>query len=179
MKTLNLLWLALILCCSEPPAFSQSNTVGNGSSIGPSAGELENYGINGLQSTQTRSPFPSRHHRLQGTGIGNSFIGTTSPTSEGTPATKLVIPIPPSMITAQSRLPKLDSTFPDTTNPATQSFTPALPALPRSSALSSPLSRPTSFDSTVSSSGVQNMPSLGGQGSLTDQLRFDSFNSFR
>ncbi len=179
MKIRQTLSLSIIYYCSICSAFSQPSTVSNGSSIAPSSGQLENYGLNALQSGQTESAFPTRHYRLQGTGIGSSFIGTTSPTSESTPATKTVNPLPTRVTAPQFRLPKLDSTFPDINNPAVQTFTPTVPRQPHTSALSSALYKSTSFDSTPSGLGLETLPSFSSGRSMTDQMQFDSFNSFR
>jgi len=179
MKAGDFYCWVIAFCYSISSASSQTSSVGNGSSIGPSAGQLENYGINGLQSVRAESAFPTRHYRLQGTGIGSSFIGTTSPTSESTPATKSVAPLPARVAAPQFRLPKLDSTFPDTNNPAMQTFTPAVPRQPHTSALSSHVYKSTSFDSNSFGLGLETLPSFASGRSMTDQMQFDSFNSFR
>jgi hypothetical protein len=62
-------------------------------------------------------------------------------------------------------------------SPALGSFTPALPSVPRSSALGSPYSQSYGFDH--SRVDVENMPSFNKQRSVTDMMQFDKFGSFR
>ncbi len=46
----SIVCLLIILCCYVTfPPMVQGNSVGNGSIISPAAGQLENYGINGMQ----------------------------------------------------------------------------------------------------------------------------------
>ena len=160
--------LTWFICASSVSA----QTVGNGSSIAPSAGQRESYGINVTQSDGAQTAFSTRHYnRGNDSGIGGSFIGTSSPTSESSPALPAPAPIQTSPM--QFRLPKLESAFSQaTTNPALQPFTPALPSLPRSTALTGPLTRP------LWQSGIENLPSFNKQPSLLDKMQFGNFDSF-
>jgi len=157
---------------------SLAQTVGNGSSIAPSAGQREAYGINEIQENQSETAFATRHFkRGNDTGIGGSFIGTTSPTSESSPAQQS--PAPQSAAAMQFRLPKLESAFSTApSNPALQSFTPALPSLPERSALTNPMMRPKLFDSEFSRSGLESLPSFSRRPSLFDKMQFGKFDSF-
>lgn len=153
-----------ILCCTS--AFAQ--TVGNGTVFVPPAGAREAYGINAPQENPIT--YPTRHSLGgNGSGIGTSFIGTTSPTSESSPATTR-----PSFVadtTVQFHLPKLDSTFASqSTTPALQTFSPALPRLPglgiNSSPWADPLIKPNSFQP------LEELPSFSKKPSVTDWMRF-------
>ncbi len=168
--------LVFICCISQ----GRAQTVGNGSAIAPSAGQLGNYGINAAPTTGTQSTFRTRHYRRgNNSGIGNSFLGTTSPTSESSPATNPVSVPTAAQSTTQVRLPKLESAFSESTpNPAFESFTPALPHLPgSSSALSSPVTSAKTFGTQSDSAALENLPSFNKQPSLTDKMQFGSFDS--
>ncbi len=163
-----LLWLIAV-----PASLAQA--VGNGSSIAPSAGEREAYGVNDPQSSQAETAFATRHYsRGNATGIGGSFLGTTSPTSESSPA--LPAPTSQPLPRVQFRLPNLDSAFP-AANPALQTFTPALPSLPRNSALTSPVTNPELYSSSFSHSSVEALPSFSKRPSVFDTMQFNKFDS--
>src|SRR5277367_6780075 len=115
-------------------------TVGNGSTISPSAGEQEAFGI---ASPSIQDDFPSRHmRRSQQSGIGSSFLQTTSPTSESSPARVRLTPTPIS--SPQFRLPKLQSAFQEfRLNPALDNNTPTFLGNTGQSSSSSALQTPT------------------------------------
>ncbi len=74
MKFANLYILIFACLCSVSQAVAQSTSVGNGSAIGPSAGERENYGVNSPSSTTNQNTFVTRHNRRgNNSGIGSSF----------------------------------------------------------------------------------------------------------
>lgn len=173
--------IVIISClCSIPNAIAQ--TVGNGSAIAPSASQRENYGVNSQPTSSTnQNSFVTRHNRRgNNPGIGSSFLGTTSPTSEGSPATRPVAGYSAPVQAAQFRLPKLESAFSESSyNPALESFSPAVPTLPRtSSALNNPLNNSPTFGSQFGSQGIESIPSFNRQPSLTDKMQFNSFDSF-
>jgi len=149
------------------PASGQ--TVGNGTVFAPAAGAREGYGIN--SSDQTTAPdYPSMHTRGgNGSGIGSSFIRTTSPTAESSPAVSQ-----PSFVAdtvQQFHLPKLDSGFSETLgNPALQMFNPAVPKLPRSSALVDPLTNP--FNKPDTFRPLEELPSFSKKRSVTEWMQF-------
>lgn len=180
MKFANLYILIFACLCSATSISAQ--TVGNGSTIGPSAAERENYGVNSQPISSTnQNSFVTRHNRRgNNPGIGSSFLSTTSPTSEGSPATRPVAVYSAPQSAEQFRLPKLESAFSGSSyNPALESFSPALPRLPRtSSALSSPTNNNPSFGSQFGSPALENVPSFNKQPSLTDKMQFNSFDSF-
>jgi hypothetical protein len=181
MKFANLYILIFAWLYLVSHAIAQSTSVGNGSAIAPSAGRLENYGVNSQSPSANQDSFVSRHNRRgNNPGIGSSFLGTTSPTPEGSPATRPVT-IPSAPVSAMRfRSPKLESSFSqDSFNPALESFTPALPNLPRgSNALSSPVTGASTFASQFGSPALENVPSFNKQPSLTDKMQFNSFDSF-
>lgn len=87
----NLSLSAAVLILLIPPleASAQMRTVGDGTVFMFNPGKSESYGIGGndIGAFKTES-FNSRHNRLgTSTGIGSSFLQTTSPTSESRPAT--------------------------------------------------------------------------------------------
>jgi hypothetical protein len=165
-----------IYLCTIANAYGQSS-VGNGSSIAPAAGQQGNYGINNPSAVGV--DYRTRHFRRRdNTGIGSSFLGTTSPTSEGSPALRSVSPATTQTSALQFRLPKLESIFPESNiNPALNSFSPALPELPRSSALSSPTMNVSSFRKDFSDSTQETVPSFSRSPSFSDKMQFNSFDS--
>jgi hypothetical protein len=180
MKFANLYILIFAWLYLVSRAIAQSTSVGNGSAIAPSAGQLENYGVNSQSPTANQNSFVTRHNRRgNNPGIGSSFLGTTSPTPEGSPATRPLTPSAP-VSTMQFRSPKLESSFSQNSfNPALESFTPALPNLPRASnALSSPATSASTFGNRFGSPALENIPSFNKQPSLTDKMQFNSFDSF-
>ena len=159
---------------------TDAQTVGNGSAIAPSAAQRENYGINSPQSLTNQTLFVSRHNRRgNNSGIGSSFLGTTSPTAEGSPATRPVSVYSVLQSSEQFRLPKLESAFSQSSfNPALETFSPALPRLPKvSNALSSPMINNINFGNQFNSSALENVPSFSKQPSLTEKMQFSSFDS--
>jgi hypothetical protein len=152
-----------------------AQTVGNGAVIQPSPGERGAYGINAEPMVGGYSAFPTKHRRIGGSGIGGSTVGTTSPTSESSPA--VVVPEMVQDSLRQFHLPKLDSHFGDTSvSPALTQFTPALPAQPRTRALTNPLSD-TSYDAAIRRSPlVEDLPSFSKQPSFVKQMQFDQFS---
>jgi hypothetical protein len=162
----------LFMVFSISPAHCQ--TVGNGTIIAPAAGARESYGINSPPEIGgSASAFPTRHYgRGNNSGIGGSFIGTTSPTSESSPAQAQASYVPAK--TVQFHLPKLDSGFNETTSsPALERLTPAMPSMPRSSALNNPIATP-SFAGD-SNNALERLPSFSRQPSAIDKLQFDQF----
>jgi hypothetical protein len=159
----------LVLLSSVPltPVFCQ--TVGNGTIFTPAAGAKEAYGVNSAESGSSIS-FPTRHSSGgNGNGIGSSFIGTTSPTSESSPAVARPAFVADTVV--QFHLPKLDSTFSqNTSTPALQNFSPSLPSMPRSSALSDPLMNPLVRPNTFQP--LDELPSFSKKRSVTDLMRF-------
>ena len=181
MKFANLYILIFACFYAISQATAQSTSVGNGSAIAPSAGQQGDYGVNSQSSTTNQNSFVTRHNRRgDNPGIGSSFLGTTSPTAEGSPAIRpFAAPSAPESA-MQFRSPKLESSFSqDSFNPALESFTPALPNLPRASnALSSPVTSAPTFGNQFGSSALENVPSFNKQPSLTDKMQFNSFDSF-
>lgn len=166
-----------IAITSFTPGYAQM-TVGNGTVILPSEGQKENYGLNEQAPNQNGSAFPTRHYGRanNNSGIGGSTVGTESVTSESSPAAASVTRMRTSAI--DFRLPKLETgSIVNFGSPALGSFTPALPSVPRSSALGSPYSQSYGFDN--SRVDVENMPSFNKQRSVTDMMQFDKFGSFR
>ncbi len=170
--------IATLVCISTIGSAHAQTSVGNGSSIAPAAGQTGNYGIN--SPSQAGVEYRTRHFRRRdNTGIGSSFIGTTSPTSEGSPALRPATPIAAPTSALQYRLPKLESIFPEANNnPALDTFSPALPQLPRSSALTSPTMNVSSFQREFSTSTQDDLPSFSRVPSLSDKMQFSSFDSF-
>jgi len=163
---LTLTALAVVGLTVEPV---RSQTVGNGTVFAPAAGAKEGYGINSSDQGTALS-YPSLHTRGgNGSGIGSSFIRTTSPTAESSPAVSR-----PSFVadTAQQfHLPKLDSGFsaaPGTS--ALEMFNPAVPKLPRSSALIDPLANPFTKPNTFQP--LEELPSFSKKRSVTDWMQF-------
>ncbi|HEY9733130.1 MAG TPA: hypothetical protein V6C89_14530 [Drouetiella sp.] len=166
MRT-SVLLLVVSTSCAVVPAFSQ--TVGNGTIFAPPAGAREAYGINSPQDLTVN--FPTRHSLGgNGSGIGTSFIGTTSPTSESSPATTR-----PSFVadtTTQFHLPKLDSDSMTVTltNPALQSFSSSMPSMSglnaRPNPWADPLTKPNSFQP------LEELPSFNKKKSVTDWMRY-------
>lgn len=163
--------------CTIIGAFAQSS-VGNGSTIAPAAGQQGNYGINA--TTQSRVEYPTRHFRRHdNTGIGSSFIGTTSPTSEGSPALRPTSTANAPKSAMQFHLPKLESIFPEANaNPALESFSPALPRNPELSPFTSPLMSRTTSSNDLSSPDLDPLPSFSRNPSMTNKMQLDSFDSF-
>ena len=172
------LMLFAFIFASFMPVYAQQ-TVGNGTVILPSKGQKEGYGLNDPAPNQNGSIFPTRHYGRanNNSGIGGSTIGTESVTSESSPAQASITNIRTSAI--QFSLPKLDSsTIVNFGSPALSSFTPALPSIPRSSALSSPFSQGSRFDNTQID--VDSMPSFNNKHrSITDMMQFDKFDSYK
>ncbi len=167
-----LVYWSTIICANG------QSSVGNGSSIAPAAGQQGNFGIN--SPTQGGVEYRTRHFRRRdNTGIGSSFIGTTSPTSEGSPALRPTSPATMRTSAMRFRLPKLESIFPEANvNPALDSFSPALPQLPEGNVLTSPAINVSSFGHEYSSSDLETTPYSKSTPSLTDKLQFNSFDSF-
>jgi hypothetical protein len=159
--------LVLLLSVPLSPVFCQ--TVGNGTVFAAPSGAKEGYGINSADSRSSMS-FPSRHSSGgNGSGIGSSFIGTTAPTSESSPAISRPAFVPDTVV--QFHLPKLDSAFSQSTvTPALQIFSPSLPSMPRSSALSNPLTNPLAKPNTFQP--LEELPSFSKKRSVTDLMRF-------
>jgi len=164
LLTLTTLSLAVM---TISPGLSQ--TVGNGTVFSPAAGAREGYGINSTDQ-ESANGYPSLHIRGgNGSGIGSSFIRTTSPTAESSPA--VTRPAFVADTVQQFHLPKLDSGFsaaPGT--PALQMFNPAVPKLPRSSALIDPLANP--FNKTNTFQPLEELPSFNKKRSVTDWMHF-------
>jgi hypothetical protein len=167
--TVRTVLLGLLLSCFSATS-AQSQTVGNGTVFAPPAGAREAYGINAGAETTTGEFASTHHHRGNETGIGGSTIGTTSPTSESSPAVLRPSFIPNTV--QQFHLPKLDSAYSPQSEMSTalQMFSPALPSMPRSSALTDPLSNPFTKPNTFQP--IENLPSFSTRRSVTDLLRF-------
>jgi hypothetical protein len=174
----RVLCMFAITMVSCAPGYTQQ-TVGNGTVTLPSEGQKESYGLNDQAPNQNGSVFPTRHYGRanNNSGIGGSTVGTESVTSESSPAQASITNVRTSAI--QFSLPKLDSgTIVNFGSPALGSFTPALPAVPGSSALSSPFSPSNRF--VNSPVDVESMPSFNyKQRSVTDMMQFDKFGSFK
>ena len=171
LPLLSLIVAAITGCA---PTEAQS-TVGNGTVILPSAGQRESYALNETpQNVGSSSTFATTHyHRGNFSGIGGSTAGTESVTSESSPAS--VAAAPQLFAAVEFRLPKLASPYSlNTSSPALESFSPALPHAPGSSALSSPFSN-RSFPIPTDDSSLENLPSFSKQPSLNDKMRFDRF----
>jgi hypothetical protein len=171
-------WPALLTFLFCPLSCLSQTTVGNGSVIAPAPGELQPYGVNGMV-TNTEGAFPTRHFRMTNSpGIGGSFLQTTSPTSESSPA--VVIPSPNSTIVkSEYRSPSLERAYSgQSINPALRQISPALPAFPRSSALTNPLTNPPSLSAESSRLGTESLPSFQRQRFIQDRMEFDQFNRF-
>jgi hypothetical protein len=169
------LWkISLILILFMPIRPAGCQTVGNGTVMAPSAGEREAYGLNSTPLPGGTGAFPTHHYRSESSGIGGSTVGTTSPTSESSPA--VVVPQLVQTSAKQFQLPRLDSSFGESVgSPALVQFTPALPTAPRSNALVSPLSN-SAFGSDFSNShSLENLPSFSRRPSLMHQMQFDQF----
>ncbi len=167
---LGICFLAWQLLAGSAPSSAQQ-TVGNGTVMAPSAGQREAYDLNNAE-TSGQSDFATRHFR-RGTsaGIGGSFLQTTSPTSESSPAMRQIDQQP--QTANQIRLPVIQSSFSATTiNPALNSFTPALPQAPSSSALIAPSTGAAPFGSQRSGGALEELPSFSRKQSLMDQMRF-------
>ncbi len=169
-------FLIIILCYLIVIPMAAASGVGNGSTIGPSAGQLENYGINGMQSGGSETGYATRHYyRGNYSGIGGSFLQTTSPTSESTPAIQPATLSPTSTSAMQFRLPKLDSVYLDEKSPALQSFTIQSPAISPSAA-GSPMNEISAFRAGTSNASVEAMPSFNRQQSVMDKMQFSNFD---
>jgi hypothetical protein len=169
--------LILALSTNLYIAGAYAQTVGNGTVIPLSAGEREPYGVNaGQQNADVTSAavggFATRHYkRGGGSGIGGSFIGTTSPTSESSPAVVRPVAVPATM--QQFHLPRLQSAFSETeVNPALKTVSPALPAVPSTGVVASPYS---SFARQTSTIGVEELPSFSRRESPISRMQFSRF----
>ena len=171
MKVVALAALSVVPCLFACPlqAWSQQTTVGNGTVMAPTSGELEPYGVKSPE-VSSQSEFSTRHFRRgNSSGIGGSFLQTTSPTSESSPAVHQIDQ--QAVRTSQIRLPNLESSVtPNAYSPALDIFTPALPHTPRSSALSAPTASPAQFNSN--NSGLEDLPSFSRNQSFMDKMKF-------
>lgn len=173
MNTHYLYLFSAVYICSHQPIFAQ--TVGNGSAIGPSAAQTENYGVNAPEnSNKAESAYSTRHyHWGNRTGIGGSFNATESVTAESSPAIKTVRIVPVAPV-ARLRAPTIKSVFPEAgVSPALESLDYPAPMSGRSSALSNPVVGPPSF----STSNIESMPSFNKNPSMTDNMQFNNFGS--
>ncbi len=164
---LSMLTSSFVNSMAVSPASGQ--TVGNGTYFAPAAGAKENYGVNGISQIGVSS-YPSLHTRGgTGSGIGSSFIDTTSSTSESSPAVSR-----PSFVAdtvQQFHLPRLDSGFNESPgSPALLMFNPAVPRAPRSSALVDPLAGPFAKPDTFQP--IEELPSFSKKRSVTDWMQF-------
>jgi hypothetical protein len=166
VKTTLFMFFSLLLCAGSP---AHGQTVGNGTVFAPPAGARESYGINAPQ--QTTESFPTRHSSGgNGSGIGSSFIGTTSPTSESSPATSRPAFVADTVI--QFHLPKLDSgaSTVQAVNPALESFNLSMPRMPgiatRPDPWADPLTKPNTFQP------LDELPSFNRKRSITDWMRY-------
>ena len=175
MRTYSALLAAIICCGVIGGAVQAQSTVGNGTVFAPTLGESGPYGLNTPSGGATDTGFLTRHTRRGNeTGIGNSFLQTTSPTSESSPAVEVVTP--QAVRTSQIRLPQLDSSYSMNYNsPALDVFAPSLPRIPRSAALSAPVTGPRDFG--YQPQQLENLPSFSRRGSVVDQLNFGRLNS--
>jgi hypothetical protein len=175
VKGILLLLSTFIFC---PLSSLAQTSIGNGSVIAPAPGELQPYGVNGM-TTNTEGAFPTRHFRMTNSpGIGGSFLETTSPTSESSPAV-LIPPANSGPVKTPYRSPSLERAYTsEAINPALKSISPALPAFPKSSALTNPLTNPPSLSAESSRLGTESLPSFQRQRSILDRMEFDQFNRF-
>jgi hypothetical protein len=177
----------LFLGASILPGFGQ--TVGNGTVItpssiiiGPSAGQREFAGSsaganNSFSSEAGVGDYATRHYTNRGetSGIGGSFIGTASPTSESSPA--IIVSGPRSSTTPQFRLPNLNSNFgAPISTPALEMYTPAIPASPKLGTLSNPFD-PITFRRDYNRTQLEQLPSFSTQPSFIQNSQFDQFGS--
>lgn len=158
--------LLLSLSGLNSPVFSQ--TVGNGTVFAPPAGAREAYGINAPLDNSIS--YPTRHALGgNGSGIGTSFIGTTSPTSESSPATSR--PAFVADTTTQFHLPRLESGLTGgATNPALESFSTAMPSMSGAARLTSPWADPLIKPNTFQP--LDELPSFSKKRSVTDWMHF-------
>ncbi|MBS1952967.1 MAG: hypothetical protein JST89_02215 [Cyanobacteria bacterium SZAS-4] len=149
------------------PASGQ--TVGNGTYFAPAAGAKENYGVNAASQNGVVS-YPSLHTRGgSGSGIGSSFVDTTSSTAESSPAVSRPAFVADTV--QQFHLPKLDSAFTESLgSPALLMFNPTVPKAPRSSALVDPLTGPFAKPNTFQP--IEDLPSFNKKRSVTDWMQF-------
>lgn len=156
------IWLLLTV---STKALSQ--TVGNGTVFAPAAGAKEAYGINAAQDSGIS--YPTRHSiGGVGSGIGTSFIGTTSPTSESSPAVSRQSFVADT--TKQFHLPKLESIYSGASqNPALQTFNPSMPTMPRSTATVDTWVDPFKLNSFQP---LEELPSFNKKRSITDWMKF-------
>ncbi len=173
MNLRNIVAIGIVCAQTIIPVLAQTSTVGNGSAIAPSASELSDFGLNGMQSSSSNADYSTRHYRRHNeSGIGGSFIGTTAPTSESSPALK-VSPSSPEISSIKTfRLPKLDSgLINENSNPALESYTPALPSTPARSALVSPITTAPSFRADSANLGVENLSSFSNRSSFMNSVQ--------
>jgi hypothetical protein len=142
-------------------------TVGNGSVIAPAAGAREPYGINNAPPTPE---FLTRQFkRGQFSGIGESFLQTTSPTSESSPARAVPVRAP-AISTSQFRLPKVESAFPEfRLSPALGENTTTFSKLKIESP-AAPAPEAPSF--VAPSQSTEYIPSFNKKPSISDQIEF-------
>ena len=181
----ELILVTVILGASIMPGMAQ--TVGNGTVIAPSsiiigtsAGQREFAGSsaaanNSFSSEAGVGDYATRHYTNRGetSGIGGSFIGTASVTSESSPA--VIINSTPRNYVPQFRLPNLDTGFGSVmVSPALNSYTPALPQAPRASSLTNPFD-PVEVNHDYTHTGLDELPSFNSQPSFMQRAQFDPF----
>ncbi|HEY9756096.1 MAG TPA: hypothetical protein V6C97_13095 [Oculatellaceae cyanobacterium] len=173
-RNLLVLFLTVVGCGAMGGAGIAQSTVGNGTVFAPTLGESGPYGLNTPAAGATDTGFLTRHsRRVAETGIGNSFLQTTSPTSESSPAVEVVSP--QAARTSQIRLPKLESAFGSNfSSPALDVFAPALPHIPQSAALSAPSTAQRDFG--YQPQQLESLPSFSRRNSVMDQMNFGKLN---
>jgi hypothetical protein len=142
-------------------------TVGNGSVI---VSPTRARGSTDLDSASPAPEFLSRQFkRGQFSGIGESFLQTTAPTSESSPARAVPVRAP-AISSPQFRLPKLESAFPEfRLNPALGESTTNFSKL-RIENPTSPVPEAPSF--VAPSQSTEYIPSFNKKPSISDQIEF-------
>jgi hypothetical protein len=187
MKTSQLIAAGILaVAIQSSPLLALCQTVGNGTVfapsgvvIAPSAGQREFSNMSSFSDRSSTSSsgvgdYATRHYnRGESSGIGGSFIGTASPTSESSPA--VIVNVAQRSTTPQFRLPNLNSTFgaPQAT-PALEMYTPALPTSPKLGTLSNPF-QPMTFQRDYSRTQLEDLPSFSTQPSFMQNSQFEQF----
>jgi hypothetical protein len=141
----------MVLCCAA--ALAQSNHLGNATVTPGSMSKYEPYGVNNAVESAGSDSFLTRHRREGNEGgIGSSFLGTTSVTSESKR-----VGVETSAVQTKSPAVPVQDSFRPRTFSESMMYTPAL-------------SRPYYSSPSLSSSGEYNY----GQVQMTDSVPFDA-----
>ena len=141
----------IFICATQ--ALAQSNQLGNASVTPGSVSKYEPYGVNSATESAGSDPFLTRHRREGNEGgIGSSFLGTTSVTSESKP-----VGVETSALQSKSPAVPIQDSFRPRTFSESMMYTPAF-------------SRPYYTSPSISSSSEYNYGTV----QSTDSVPFDA-----